>query len=679
MTHCIIDSCLRPYPLVYSLKTLVKNGFLAGWMLFCVGFLLGMHPAHAQTTGQNQPGKRIALLIGNATYKGNPNTDTLDWERLKNAAKDAQDVGNELKKLGFRSDDVEVLQNISRRDMILALERFKERVRKADQVVFYYSGHGLQDESLNYLIPVDAPDRRRINLIADTVTLKEVIGFVSVGTGQKVVMIDACRTAPGSKGDGGGLANPEKERPLPPGVTVVFAAAANQRAMDGFGYANGFFAQGLLEGLRQNDTSLRNVLDVAEAKVFELSGGMQEVTPYGGALRQKRFAFAPSKPFSAIAPVVDPRLAESQARIAELEKRLQAVPPIAAQTPIPAPVQPLRGLPPAAQQPIPSPTVQAATASSNGRGVGAETPAYPGGPIMVTLPQGSYIRGSEDEVGRNGDEGPTRVVTIAYTLQMGKTEVTRGQFAEFVRATRYAPDRSRTSARCDDGVFRSSSTTRWNFEPVPTWHNPGFEQTDSHPVVCVSWNDAQKYTDWVNEKAGIPNNSPNRFRLPSESEFEFAARGVTSPTQQLSGKQHTRFYWGDDPDYEKICSHANTAYVANPKKTGLFSSGGCDDGYINTAPVSSYGNTAATRHPFGLFDMAGNVQEWAQDCGGNYSQVPSNGTANESFASGQTCYRVRRGGSWRHDPSDSRSADRGAWYSEKINNFTGLRLARTLP
>lgn len=315
--------------------------------------------------------------------------------------------------------------------------------------------------------------------------------------------------------------------------------------------------------------------------------------------------------------------------------------------------------------PIPPPATQPAQ----------EVAAYPGGPVMVTIARGSYLRGIYAEVDRSDNEGLTSTVTIAYTLQLGKTEVTRQQFAQFVQATGYRTEAERNYNGCEENRVN----TEWNPNYTPTnWRNPGFDQTDSHPVVCISWDDAQKYIDWVNDKAGIAKTSPNRFRLPSEAEFEYAARGGTGSSQKVNIAQHTRFYYGDDIDYKMACLHGNFAYVASTNKIFGRLTSGCDDGYIYTAPVGSFA-TSATPHPFGLFDLLGNVQEWVQDCKVNYSRAPTNGQAYEETQVGESCYRVARGGSWHNAPSISRSADRGLSYLARTrNNFTGLRLARTI-
>jgi formylglycine-generating enzyme required for sulfatase activity len=139
---------------------------------------------------------------------------------------------------------------------------------------------------------------------------------------------------------------------------------------------------------------------------------------------------------------------------------------------------------------------------------------------------------------------------------------------------------------------------KWEIKKGAYWDNPGFNQIDRHPVTCVSWNDAQAFIKWLNKKTG------SSYRLPSEAEWEYAARAGTK----------TARFWGDDPN--DACSYAN---VADQTKSpdGKFQWSDiheCTDGYWFTAPVGSFRSNA-----FGLYDMLGNVSEWCQDVYGNYT------------------------------------------------------------
>jgi len=234
-------------------------------------------------------------------------------------------------------------------------------------------------------------------------------------------------------------------------------------------------------------------------------------------------------------------------------------------------------------------------------------------------------------------------VRISRPFAVGKFHVTRDQFAAFVSETQY-----QASTTCFKWGTRDGS-----------WRDPGFEQDGAHPVVCVSWDDAKAYADWVAKKTGKP------YRLLSEAEFEYAARGRRSPGS------YPRFWFGSDE--KDVCRYGNSAdrkardsYA--PAKNWTVAP--CNDGYAYTSPVGSYEPNA-----FGLYDMAGNAWQWTADCfHDSYNGAPSDGsvwTAGDCKGD-----RVVRGASWLNLPIYLRAADR---YSQSaVANNIGFRLARTL-
>ena len=267
-------------------------------------------------------------------------------------------------------------------------------------------------------------------------------------------------------------------------------------------------------------------------------------------------------------------------------------------------------------------------------------------PEMVAVPGGEFLLGSPaGEQGRSSNEGPQMRVTLR-AFAAGRFEVTRAQYAAFTRETGRA-----VGGNC----HTINSAGGWEQQQGATWQAPGFEQTGDHPVVCVSWEDAQAYVDWLNGKvAGRP------YRLLSESEWEYAARAGTT----------SRFWWGDGEG--DLCAYANGADQAARARFPSWTVASCNDGHVFTAPVGFSGR----ENRFGLADMAGNVLEWVQDCyNRSYDLTPTSGAAN---ATGGCASRVVRGGSWNYDPQFLRSAGRiRDSPASRYYNF-GFRLSRTL-
>ena len=174
-------------------------------------------------------------------------------------------------------------------------------------------------------------------------------------------------------------------------------------------------------------------------------------------------------------------------------------------------------------------------------------------------------------------------------------------------------------------------------------------------VACVNWNDVQAYAAWLSRETG------EQYRLPSESEWEYAARAGTA----------TARYWGEGESGQ--CRHANGG-DASTKERYLdwpWSVASCRDGHVHTAPV---GSLAA--NGWGLHDMLGNVWEWTEDCSnGSYEGAPSDGSAWEY---GNCSERVLRGGSWFISPSGLRAANRVGSTSGNRGSGLGFRVARTL-
>lgn len=269
----------------------------------------------------------------------------------------------------------------------------------------------------------------------------------------------------------------------------------------------------------------------------------------------------------------------------------------------------------------------------------------PSCPEMVVIPSGTFNMGSPNsEKGRGDDEGPVHSVNVA-TFALGKTEITRGQFAEFVNKSGYI-----TGDKCwtlEEGKYE---------ERTRNWRELGYPQDDKQPVAGINWNDAQAYAEWMSHETG------KKYRLPTEAEWEYAARGNTG----------TARYWGDNPD--EACEYANGAdKTAQAQIHGAtsWSIHRCTDGFAYTAPVGSFKANA-----YGLNDMLGNVWEWTDDSyHDGYNGAPTDG----STWQGDGKNRVLRGGSWNNAPSNLRAAIRYASNPDLRFSSFGFRLARVLP
>ena len=284
-------------------------------------------------------------------------------------------------------------------------------------------------------------------------------------------------------------------------------------------------------------------------------------------------------------------------------------------------------------------------------------PRVNAGPEMVLIAAGQFEMGSdEQEEGRYDNEGPQHTVTIPKPFAIGRCEVTVGEFRQFVDATGY-----QTDAEKSGGCFAwKESEGKWLQDAARHWRNPGFEQTDQHPVVCVSWNDAQAYIQWLNSYLKIPSNP---YRLPSETEWEYVARAGTT----------SAFFWGD----VEQCEYANGA-DKSAQESGEFSENWiyatCEDGFVYTAPVASY-----KPNPWNTYDLSGNVWEWVEDCWHeSYENAPSDGSPWLEGNEGDCDRRALRGGSWFYFPRILRSAYR-YWLARDVAfSFVGFRLARAL-
>ena len=244
-------------------------------------------------------------------------------------------------------------------------------------------------------------------------------------------------------------------------------------------------------------------------------------------------------------------------------------------------------------------------------------------------------------------EYPRHRVRITRPFYLGIYHVTRGQFGRFVDATGYKTDAEKNGKGgqgYDGHALRDA--------PQYNWRNTGFAQTDEHPVVNVSWNDAIAFCDWLSRK------EDKKYRLPTEAEWEYACRAGTT----------TRYWCGDDP--ETLAEVANVADAACKAKFPAWTTIRASDGYTFTSPSGTFPPNA-----FGLFDMHGNAWQLCWDWYGAEYYAVSSGDDPSGPDSG-IC-RVARGGSWYTVPNACASSARFGLYPVHPTSAVGFRVART--
>jgi formylglycine-generating enzyme required for sulfatase activity len=584
--------------------------------------------------------KRIALIIGNSSYQ--------NVGRLPNPVNDAAAMAALFKSAGFevagpRSD-------LGIAAMRRAIGDFADVARDSDIAVIYFAGHGIEVDGVNYLIPVDAVLARDFDVEDETVSLDRALKAIESARRLRLVILDACRSNPfvasmkrSSRAIGRGFTRIEPS----PDTLVAYAAKAGSTAADGSG-EHSPFTGALLKHLATPGLDIRLALGRVRDAVRESTSPRQEPFVYGD-LGGRTIAIV-----EGVGGDTVPQLAANAAdatvarawTLVEHSTSLAVIDEFIRQygdTPIYGALAQKRRAELAQQTPPARPQPQVAMADTPPRRDGMPlTAAQERGlqrgntfrecadcPEMVVLPAGSFTMGSPaEERDRQYNEGPQHVVNIGRPFAVGKFHATRDQFAAFVQAT----GRDMSNRSC-------------------SWRSPEFEQEGSHPVVCVSWDDAKAYAEWVATKTGKP------YRLLSEAEWEYAARGRMSPGA------YPRFWFGDNG--RDLCRYGNGWDQAASTRGAP-----CDDGYHYTSPAGHY-----EPNVFGLYDMLGNAWQWTADCyHDNYNGAPADGSLwTTNKCDGQ---RVARGGSWASGLGDLRSAFRDRFFFG--NNGIGFRLARTL-
>lgn len=535
---------------------------------------------------------RIALVIGNGDYSFSP---------LANPPEDARIITDALNQTGF---EVIQLKNANQKKMKQAVREFSEKLKASQDTValFYYAGHGVQFEGRNYLIPTDADIRSQQDVEFESIDAQWVLDTIRDShSGLSIIVLDACRNNPfasSTRSATRGLVRMDAPR----GSILAYSTSPGKEALDGKG-DNSPYSRALANAIKQPDLKIEDVFKQVRRDVLASTANGQ--VPWESSSLTDDFYFLNSS---------------------------------------------------GSQQIVISNTAKEVIHSNSKK--------YRAGdmfsdcmqcPQMVVIPDGQSLIGSNindnekghysaGEAGRGATEKPEFTVTLPQ-FSLSKTEITRGQFKKFIESSSYSP-----SAGC--WVFK---TALWKFYKKRNWENPGFKQDDNHPVVCVNWNDAQAYVEWLSDKVD------KTYRLASEAEWEYAARGGNETT----------FAWGNS--ISRACEFNNVYDILGHQtiKSKWLKNVPCEDGAIYTNSVAQY-----KANGFGLYDMSGNVMEWVDDCWFNHHDVSN--TTGKSRRGGVCTKRVQKGSNYQFSQLSLRPAAR--WSDEPNDRtiYVGFRVMRVL-
>ena len=570
-------------------------------MKFTIALLAGllmMGTAFAQ-----QKEQRVALVIGNNDYQY--------AKKLDNAVADAQAFRRELVARGFQ---VVYRENANRRTMNGAMDEFTGKLGTDAIGLVYYSGHGVQINGANYLVPTDLSAKTPSDFVNDAIDLEKLVSRVSQAQAKfSLAVIDACRDNPfqGNGRDIGGSRGLVAPSGNASGMMVVYSAGANQKALDRLSDAdrnpNGLFTREFLKAMRIPGLTVQEAVNKIKTSVIAQAKGVGHVqTPAIYDQSVGTFMFtpgeAPAPADNTVRPapvVVVPAMTAEQREDAfwvdakaagnkeAFEGYLEIYPKGRYSSLARANISRLSSAQGISAPPVVTSVVQGPTTSAG--------PAFKDCadcPEMVVIPAGSFDMG-----GTGSDEQPVHRVTLR-SFAMGKTEVTQGQWR----------------------AVMGTNPSRFS--------NCG----DSCPVEGVSWEDVKQFVSRLSAKTG------KTYRLPSEAEWEYACRA--------GGR-------------EEYCGGGSVDSVA---------------WHLGNSGQSTHPVAGKRPNAWGLHDMSGNVWEWTEDCwNGSYNGAPTDGSA---WTAGNCSQRVARGGSWDLNPQNLRAAIRGRNSTAGRDDDNGFRVAR---
>ena len=611
------------------------------WLAVLLGTVAFGSGAAEQNSGA-QP-RRVALVIGNASYADQP---------LANATRDAAATSQMLSQLGF---EVMTYSNLDHARMNEAVQEFDRRLAAGGVGLFYFAGHAVQVGKSTQLLPVDAQGSP-VAPVTRGIDLNSILAGMSSARRDQLnlVVLDACLNNPYDPG------NVSMVRP-PLRTIVAYATAPGAYAADGA--RHGTYTAALLRALGQPRRNVEDMLDdVARSVSLATEGRQVPWAATGPAIKAEGFQFAPSVrqtsssmttpeavvayqsrgilpkdsneqyeltfwesikdstypsdyeaylkayPNGRFATLAHARIDRLRAAAsapkaqppAQVDHARAVTPPAASVPPAPPPAPVEK--PVAASAPPPTPAQAIKTAAS----AAGEMKDCAACPALVSLPGGTF------EMGSNSDdpaERPVHRVSIGRPFAIGKYEVTIEQWNA-----------------CAD----ASGCPRIDIEG---------NASKTAPIRNLSWDDAQVYVKWLTKTTG------KTYRLPSESEWEYAARGGTTTT----------YWWG------------------NEMRKGYADCKDCGEPWRKDSPVNA---GSFIPNPFGLFDMNGSVWEWVGDCWhSSYKGAPADGRVWDEAGCPM---RVIRGGSWLDGAAYMQSSTRFKYSTSVRQSQNGMRVARDM-
>ena len=551
--------------------------------------------------------QRIALVIGNNNYQ--------NLSVLKNPINDARSIKEALQRRGF---EVIYKENATRRDMKKLISTFSHKLSYGGVGLYYFAGHGINVEGQNYLVAVDSSMESKEDVEYESYALNRITRKMqSAHNRLNIVILDACRNDPFSRGGTGGLAPIGNAK----GMFVAYATQAGNVANDG-AKGHGVFTKRLIEHMREEGATIEKVFKKVRASVQLDTQGKQSPGVYNQITgdffftlpsnynSQKPQATNLSKPalnssfsFNDDAPTffslkINTTPSNANVQITNIKKKYYYAMELKKgnyNIKVSAKGYHSKSGNVNLQNDLDIPIVLTQKVEHDSPFISAQhdNDSFIQ-PAMIHIKAGSFEMGSNDG---DADEKPVHTVKISKDFYIGKYEVTLGEYRKCV----------------EDSTCREPTDDKY------------YEQEcldNNCPVMMVSWYDAKTYTQWLSKKTG------ENYRLPTEAEWEYAARaGTASKYDKSNDKTH---------------------------KVG-------------------------TKQPnqWGLYDIHGSVYEWCKDWyTDSYSNTPTDGTDNHS---GSQLFKVLRGGSWYNSSNYIRSSNRDRNFASDCSFNSGFRLARTLP